>query len=96
LAATVFVAIVLKSPGTPFNEETARLIPDCTLRLYEGEGITAVSDKRFPQDVLDFVRQRLAVQPGRDAERPTVIDQPAVPTNPLAIPRPSPVGPGAG
>ena len=44
-------------------EETARLIPDCTLRLYEGQGIEAVSDKRFPQDVLGFVGQRPPVHP---------------------------------
>ena len=49
-------------------EETARLIPDCTLRMYEGVGhVGAVRDKRFPRDVLDFVRQRPALQPERDA-----------------------------
>jgi hypothetical protein len=49
-------------------EETARLIPDCTLRMYEGIGhVGAVRDERFPRDVLDFVRQRPAVQPERDA-----------------------------
>jgi len=49
-------------------EETARLIPDCMLRMYEGIGhVGAVRDKRFPQDVLDFVRQRPVVQPERDA-----------------------------
>jgi pimeloyl-ACP methyl ester carboxylesterase len=38
-------------------EETARLIPDCTLRMYEGKGHEGVSsDKRFLRDVLDFVR----------------------------------------
>ena len=59
-------------------EETARLIPACTLRMYEGIGhVGAVRDKRFPQDVLDFVQQRLAVQPERSAEQPTSIDQPA-------------------
>jgi pimeloyl-ACP methyl ester carboxylesterase len=38
-------------------EETARLIPDGELRLYEGkthEG--AITDKRLPQDVLEFAR----------------------------------------
>ncbi len=40
------------------HEETARLIPDCTLKLYPGKGhLGAMSDRRFPQDVLDFVRQ---------------------------------------
>jgi hypothetical protein len=50
-------------------EETARLIPDCTLRMYEGIGhVGAVRDERFPRDVLDFVRQRPAVQAEGDAE----------------------------
>jgi len=40
-------------------QETARLIPDCTLRMYEGAGhVGAIRDRRFPQDVLDFVGQR--------------------------------------
>ena len=56
-------------------EGTARLIPDCTLRMYAGIGhIRAASDKRLAQDVLDFVRQRPAVQPERvpaaDGHRP--------------------------
>jgi pimeloyl-ACP methyl ester carboxylesterase len=38
-------------------EETARLIPDCTLRMYEGIGhIRAASARRLAQEVLDFVR----------------------------------------
>ncbi len=58
-------------------EETARLIPDCTLRMYEGIGhVGAATDKRFPRDVLDFVRQRPAVQRERGAQRPTTIDEP--------------------
>ena len=37
-------------------EETARLIPDCTLRVYEGKGhAQAISDERFCPDVLEFV-----------------------------------------
>ena len=75
-------------------EETARLIPDCTLRMYEGIGhVGAVRDKRFPQDVLDFVRQRPAVRPERGAEQPTIIGQPATSGQPVG---PSPVGAGAG
>jgi pimeloyl-ACP methyl ester carboxylesterase len=75
-------------------EETARLIPDCTLRMYEGIGhVGAVRDKRFPQDVLDFVRQRPAVQPERGAERPTIIVQPtAISGQPVGL---SAVGTGA-
>jgi pimeloyl-ACP methyl ester carboxylesterase len=39
-------------------EETARLIPDCTLKLYPGKDhLGAMFSRRFPQDVLDFVRQ---------------------------------------
>lgn len=37
-------------------EETARLIPDCALKIYEGKGhVGALSDKRLPRDVLEFV-----------------------------------------
>ncbi len=44
-------------------EETARLIHDCTLKLYPGKDhLGALFDKRFPQDVLDFVRQHPHVQ----------------------------------
>jgi hypothetical protein len=45
-------------------EETARLIPDCTLRIYENKtAFQAGSDKRLPRDVLDFVGQRSRVHP---------------------------------
>jgi pimeloyl-ACP methyl ester carboxylesterase len=45
-------------------EETARLIPDCTLRMYEGAGhVGAIRDKRFADDVLEFVGQRSRVHP---------------------------------
>ena len=79
-------------------EETARLIPDCTLRIYENKtGIQAGSDKRLPQDVLEFIRQRPRVQPERGAGQSTIIDERAAPdeqqVSPLA---PSPVGSGAG
>jgi pimeloyl-ACP methyl ester carboxylesterase len=58
-------------------EETARLIPDCTLRMYEGAGHTgAIRDKRFPQDVLDFVRQRPAPGLETGGERPAVLGEP--------------------
>jgi pimeloyl-ACP methyl ester carboxylesterase len=46
-------------------EEAARLIPDCTLLLYAGQGhIRASTNKRFGSDVLAYVR-------GRNASRPT-------------------------
>ncbi len=38
-------------------EQTADLIPDCTLKMYEGKDhLGAMFDKRLPRDVLDFVR----------------------------------------
>jgi len=78
-------------------EETARLIPDCTLKLYEGKDhLGAVSDKRLPQDVSDFVRQRPRVQPERDAEQSALIDQQTFATDPLVSPTPSPVGEAVG
>lgn len=40
-------------------EETARLIPDCTLIIYERWGhVRAGSSRRVPRDVLAFVRSR--------------------------------------
>jgi pimeloyl-ACP methyl ester carboxylesterase len=40
-------------------EETARLIPDCTLIIYERWGhLRAGSSRRVPRDVLAFVRSR--------------------------------------
>ena len=37
-------------------EETARLVPGCTLRVYEGRGhAQAISDERFCRDVLEFI-----------------------------------------
>jgi pimeloyl-ACP methyl ester carboxylesterase len=39
-------------------EETARLIPDCTLRMYEGKGHgDAMFDPRFCADILDFIEK---------------------------------------
>ena len=75
-------------------EETARLIPDCTLRMYEGAGhVGAIRERRFPRDVLDFVRQRPAARPGRGAEQPTISGQPtATAGQPVGL---SPVGTGA-
>ncbi len=78
-------------------EETARLIPDCTLRIYEGKaGFQAIMDKRLALDVLDFVARRSRVQRKRDAAQPTLMDQPATPTDPLVGPTWSPVGTSVG
>ena len=45
-------------------EETARLIPDCTLRLQKGKGHEmALSGAWFARDVLDFVGQQSRVHP---------------------------------
>jgi pimeloyl-ACP methyl ester carboxylesterase len=58
-------------------EETARLIPDCTLRLYEGAGhVGTTRDRRFPQDVLEFVRQPKAPGLETGGERPSVRGEP--------------------
>lgn len=39
-----------------YLEETARLIPECTLRVYEGKDhVQALSDERLCPDVLDFI-----------------------------------------
>ena len=40
-------------------EETVRLIPDCTLVVYEGQGhVKAATNKRVAHDVLDFVNRK--------------------------------------
>jgi hypothetical protein len=73
-------------------DETARLIPDCTLRVYEGVGhVGAVRDKRAPRDILEFVRQRPPGRRGTDAGETT-----AVVAAPPAVPGPSLVGTGPG
>ena len=39
-------------------EETAELIPDCTLRLYEGKShVAAASDSRIASDILEFINR---------------------------------------
>ena len=78
-------------------EETARLIPDCTVRMYEGLGhMGMANDKRFAQDVINFVGQRPTVRPERGAAEPTVIGQPAAATDPQVTPTPSLVGSSRG
>ena len=58
-------------------EETARLIPDCTLRMYEGAGhVGATRDRRFPRDVLEFARQRPAPGLETGGEPATVRGEP--------------------
>jgi pimeloyl-ACP methyl ester carboxylesterase len=70
-------------------EETARLIPDCTFKLYEGKDhLAGVSDERLPQDVFDFFARRDVNQPATSGQPPTS-GQPVGPT-------PSVVGSGAG
>ena len=42
-------------------EETARLIPDCTLEVYPGKGHLGVfRNRQLAPDILDFVRSRPA------------------------------------
>lgn len=46
-------------------EETARLIPDCTLIRYEGtNGIRTAASRRVPRDVLAFVHRRAPATTG--------------------------------
>jgi hypothetical protein len=64
-------------------EETARLIPDCTFKLYEGKDhLAGVSDERLPRDVFDFFARR-------DVSRPPAFNQPVGPM-------PSVIGSGVG
>ena len=52
-------------------EETARLIPDCTLRIYEDKDhLAAVSDERLPRDVFDFIARHPSIQPELRASEP--------------------------
>ena len=90
-------------------EETARLIPNCTLRIYEGKGDAgAVSDRRLPGDVLDFVDERSRVRPtptavpprsrkrvARAPAEPVGAPGQAVPAEPVS-PAKDPVGAGMG
>jgi pimeloyl-ACP methyl ester carboxylesterase len=46
-----------RSVAKSIYEQTADLIPDCTLRLYEGKDhLGALFDKRLPGEVLEFAR----------------------------------------
>jgi pimeloyl-ACP methyl ester carboxylesterase len=74
-------------------EETARLIPDCTLRIYGGKGDAgAVSDRRLARDVLDFVEERSRAVPAARvglpivAQGPVIIEEPIPPVEPAAVP----------
>jgi pimeloyl-ACP methyl ester carboxylesterase len=62
-------------------QDTAGLIPDCTLRLYEGKGHEGLlSEKRFVQDVLAFIAEHPAAQPEPATEQPETDDQLGVAT----------------
>jgi hypothetical protein len=50
-------------------QETARLIPGCTLRMHEGKG-HEVDKEGLAQDVRGFVRQHPAAAPGPATEPP--------------------------
>jgi pimeloyl-ACP methyl ester carboxylesterase len=68
-------------------EETARLIPDCTLKLFEGKNpFQAGSDKRIPLDVLDFVRDHPPVRQERRSRKGRIADQQVVPDESLVAP----------
>jgi pimeloyl-ACP methyl ester carboxylesterase len=40
-------------------EETARLIPDCTLKIYEGKShMGTIRNRQFGPDILDFIHAK--------------------------------------
>ena len=50
-------------------QQTADLLPDCTLTFYEHKGhLGTLTDKRLPHDVLGFARPQLHAQPRDGAE----------------------------
>lgn len=43
-------------------EETARMMPECTLEVYPGKGhVGAIQSRRLARDIFDFINQRPAV-----------------------------------
>jgi pimeloyl-ACP methyl ester carboxylesterase len=74
-------------------EETARLIPDCTLQLHEGKSDTgAVSSMQLPRDVLAWVEERSWVRQSAEPPRPAPIAEEAVSVAPATVPEASLVG----
>ena len=71
-------------------EETARLIPDCTLQLHEGKGdMGAVSSMQLPRDVLAWIEERSRVRPRSEPPRPVPITEETAPAAPATVPEPS-------
>ncbi len=78
-------------------EETARLIPDCTLQLHEGKGdMGAESTMQLPRDVLAWIEERSRVRTRSEAPRPAPITEETVPAASATTPEPSLAGAGAG
>ena len=78
-------------------EETARLIPDCTLQLHEGKGdMGAVSTMQLPRDILVWIEERFRVGPHAEPTRPVLIAEEAVSVAPATVPEASLVGADAG
>ena len=78
-------------------EETARLIPDCTLQLHEGKGdMGAVSSMQLPRDVLSWIEERSRVRPRSEPPRPVPITEETAPAAPATVPEPSLAGANAG
>jgi pimeloyl-ACP methyl ester carboxylesterase len=43
----------------PLIEETARLIPDCTLKIYKGKGhVGAIQSRQLAGDILNFIERK--------------------------------------
>ena len=78
-------------------EETARLIPDCTLQLHEGKGdMGAVSTMQLPRDVLVWIEERFRVGPHAEPTWPVLIAEEAVSVAPATVPEASLVEGDAG
>jgi hypothetical protein len=56
----LFSEVVTLEIGGPreFLDKTARLIPNCTYKLYRGKNhLETIYNKQFPKDVLQFVQR---------------------------------------
>jgi pimeloyl-ACP methyl ester carboxylesterase len=76
-------------------EETARLIPDCTLQLHEGKSdMGAVSTMELPRDVLAWVEERSRATAGSEPRWTAPLTGEAVSAVPATVPESSLAGVG--
>ena len=51
--------VVLNDLQAELVQETARLIPDCTLKVYPGKGhLGAFQSRQLAPDILDFINRK--------------------------------------